>query len=89
MDRDLRWGERICGSSPAIKAEVLNAIENEMALKLSDVIFRRTEIGTAGKPEQGCLETCAHLMAEASGWDENKRQQELLEVINNYGIITP
>ncbi len=89
VDRDLRWGERICGSSPAIKAEVLNAIENEMALKLSDVIFRRTEIGTAGKPEQGCLETCAHLMAEASGWDENKRQQELLEVINNYGIITP
>lgn len=37
-------------NEPTIEAEVLYAVRNEMALTLTDVLFRRTELGTIGAP---------------------------------------
>jgi glycerol-3-phosphate dehydrogenase len=68
-----------CGDVLA-KAEVLHGIREEMAQKLSDVVFRRAGLGTAGNPGHACLETCAAIMARELGWDEVRTQRELKEV---------
>ena len=60
-----------------------------MALKLTDVIFRRTGLGSAGKPSEPTLEKSAAFMAEELGWDENKTREEIegvKDVYNKLGI---
>jgi glycerol-3-phosphate dehydrogenase len=68
------------GDDSLAKAEVLHGIREEMAQKLSDVVFRRAGLGTAGNPGDACLETCAAVMAKELGWDEVRTQRELKEV---------
>jgi glycerol-3-phosphate dehydrogenase len=51
-----------------------------MAQKLSDIIFRRTELGTAGYPGDACLYTCAEIMAAQLGWNKRTMFQEVDEV---------
>ncbi|MDJ0615324.1 MAG: glycerol-3-phosphate dehydrogenase/oxidase [Calothrix sp. MO_192.B10] len=65
-----------------LKAEVLHALREEMAQKLSDVIFRRTEIGSAGYPGDEVIQVCANTIATELGWSYTRIQQELQEVHN-------
>jgi glycerol-3-phosphate dehydrogenase len=68
------------GGDALAKAEVLHGIREEMAQKLSDVVFRRAGLGTVGNPGDACLETCAAIMARELGWDGVRTQRELKEV---------
>lgn len=63
-----------------LKAEVLHGVREEMAQKLSDVVFRRTELGSAGYPGNEALNICAETMGAELGWSSTKIQQELQEV---------
>jgi glycerol-3-phosphate dehydrogenase len=65
---------------PIVKAEILYGIREEMAQKLTDVIFRRTDLATAGVPGDGCLKTSAAFMARELGWDDARTQREIDEV---------
>jgi glycerol-3-phosphate dehydrogenase len=76
---DPRWGETL-GTSTVLKAEVIHAVREEMAQKLADVVFRRTDLGTGGYPGEMALMQCAQLMAAEFGWTENRVRQELDEV---------
>lgn len=71
---------RTLGDSPVIGAEVVHAVRHEMALKLGDVVFRRTDLGTAGSPGGDALRQCAALMAGELGWDEERVEREIAEV---------
>jgi glycerol-3-phosphate dehydrogenase len=68
------------GASKVIKAEVVHAVRAEMAQKLGDVVFRRTDLGTAGNPGEFALQTCAALMAAELKWNKTRMQKELDEV---------
>jgi glycerol-3-phosphate dehydrogenase len=68
------------GISTVIKAEVIHAIREEMALRLADVVFRRTDLGTAGHPGSAALMTCAELMGSELGWDQTRLRIEINEV---------
>jgi glycerol-3-phosphate dehydrogenase len=72
-----RWSE---GSLSLMKAEILHGIQEEMAQKLADVIFRRTPLGMAGDPGYAYLRTCATIMAEELGWGETRTRREIDEV---------
>lgn len=61
-------------------AEVLYAAREEMALKLSDAVIRRTEAGAAGHPGTDALERAAAIMARALQWDEWRVRNEVAEV---------
>lgn len=63
-----------------IGAEVVHAAREEMALTLADVVLRRTELGTAGCPEDGCLGACATLMGRELGWDNSRTRREIEQV---------
>jgi glycerol-3-phosphate dehydrogenase len=62
-----------------LKAEVLHAVHEEMACKLTDVVFRRTTFGLTGDPGDACLNTCAALMAKELGWDASRTRREVEE----------
>jgi glycerol-3-phosphate dehydrogenase len=68
------------GPSETLKAEVIHAVREEMAVKLADCVFRRTELGTAGDPGPQALETCAELMAGELRWSADRIASELAEV---------
>jgi glycerol-3-phosphate dehydrogenase len=67
------------GTSHVIKAEVVHAVREEMAQKLSDVVFRRTDLGTAEFPGDAALAECAAIMAKELGWDNYRLRTELEE----------
>ena len=63
-----------------LEAQVVYAIQNEMAVKLSDILLRRTGIGTLGHPGIEVLEKVANLAAELLQWDEKRKKEEILEM---------
>lgn len=69
-------------STPVIGAEVAHAVRAEMAATLADVVLRRTDLGSAGRPAPGALEACARIMAAECGWDEARRIAEIARVNN-------
>jgi glycerol-3-phosphate dehydrogenase len=83
LDADSSWAETL-GDSTTLKAEVVHAVREEMAQKLSDVVFRRTDLGTAGHPGEEALRACAALMATQMGWSPQRVSQELAEVCGAY-----
>ena len=58
-------------------AEVRFAVEEEMAVNLSDVLFRRTGLGTLGDPGDACLRRCAEIMGRCLGWSEARMNAEV------------
>ena len=79
--------QAISPDPPLTKAEVIHGIREEMALKLSDIVFRRTSLARAGCPKRELLDQVAQIMAAALGWDGNKRHQEIEEVLKSYGPL--
>ncbi|MFQ5486571.1 MAG: glycerol-3-phosphate dehydrogenase C-terminal domain-containing protein, partial [Desulfobacterales bacterium] len=65
-------------------ADVIFSVRKEMALKLSDIIFRRTDLGTAECPSEVVLHRIADLMAEELSWDHNRKSNEIKEVLSCY-----
>jgi glycerol-3-phosphate dehydrogenase len=62
------------------EAEVRHGVREEMARKLADVVFRRTEMGSAGHPGEYLLQACARTMSVELGWDSGRMAQEIREV---------
>jgi glycerol-3-phosphate dehydrogenase len=81
---DKNFGSHVVAHMPVTKAEVVHGVRKEMAQTLSDVVFRRTELGTIGHPGTQCLHTCAMLMAKEMKWDERRIQSELYETNIEY-----
>jgi glycerol-3-phosphate dehydrogenase len=69
-------------------AEVLHATRQEMAQKLTDVVFRRTILGTFGNPGDALLSHCAALMAQELGWSDTHTAKEVQEVQTRFAART-
>ena len=76
--------ETLSKATPILKAEVIYALRHEMAVSLSDVVMRRTELGTAGPPDEKALQNTASLMAQELGWSEEKKNNEINKVRDSY-----
>ena len=75
---------RLSTKRPSIEAEVSFAVDYEMAQRLTDVIFRRTGLGTLGHPGDGCLERCADIMAARLSWTGQERQEQLQQTRRHF-----
>src|SRR5262249_28170085 len=62
-------------------AEAVYAIRFEMAQRMTDVVFRRTELGTAGHPGAAALDELQALMSKELEWSEQRtaNERELVE----------
>ena len=63
-----------------ILAEVIYAIRHEMARTLSDIVFRRTGICTAGNPGNDVLTLVAETAAKELKWDKKELNRQLKSV---------
>jgi glycerol-3-phosphate dehydrogenase len=66
----------------ALQAQVRYAIHVEMAQTLSDVVFRRTEVGSVGRSDETCLRICLDTMVAELGWNQERKAREWREVCN-------
>jgi len=79
---------RISEEPPLTVAEIIYFIREEMALKLSDIVFRRSDLGTAECPPLVILQNMADVMAEELSWDQNQKAEEIKNVITHYLPLT-
>ena len=83
IDENPEWAHKL-GNSTILKAEVVHAVREEMAEKIGDVVFRRTDLGTGGHPGEEALRACAGLMASELGWDESRVREEIDDARNEF-----
>jgi glycerol-3-phosphate dehydrogenase len=76
----------VSSDAPTIAAEVVHAIRAEMAVRLSDIVIRRTALGAAGHPGQPALRACAEVAAAELGWDDARMSREVEDVDRFYRI---
>jgi glycerol-3-phosphate dehydrogenase len=58
-------------------AEIRHAIDREMAMKLEDVVMRRTELAAGSHPGRRALEAAAMEMANYLHWSDSRIRDEL------------
>lgn len=78
--------DRTLNADGEILAQALYAIREEMARSLSDVLLRRTGIGSLGLPDQETLRQVAALCAGELGWDAVRQEQEVAAVVDRLRV---
>lgn len=73
--REPAFGRRFTGSH-VTHAEAIHAIRAESAYRMSDVVFRRTELGTDGHPGPTALDELQGLMTRELGWSDSRAREE-------------
>ncbi|MDH5444146.1 MAG: glycerol-3-phosphate dehydrogenase/oxidase [Gammaproteobacteria bacterium] len=74
-------------NSTVLKAEVINSIKYEMAQNLSDIIFRRTDLATAGNPGEEVLTECAALAGSEFNWTTEQIEKEIAIVKGSFPTL--
>ena len=85
---DARLLGRVSPGTPILAGAVAYAVDREAAVRLSDVVFRRTPIGSAGHPGAEALERVAGIMGDRLDWTAERRGAELAGVETDYRAIT-
>ena len=82
-EKEPQLNERL-GESQTIRAQVAYAVRSEMAIKLEDVVFRRTDLGTAAYPGDKALLDCSDSMADELDWNDDRKRSELQDVVAKF-----
>lgn len=77
---DGKTGSYLRLDPPLLKAEVIHAVRDEMAVTLADVVLRRTDSGTCGCPARHDLQAIASVMAGELAWDDRRIAREIDEL---------
>ncbi|HEU4525910.1 MAG TPA: FAD-dependent oxidoreductase [Gemmatimonadales bacterium] len=64
------------GARAPLELRVRRAVTEEMAATLSDVVFRRTELGEPPGPDEEDVRLAARIAGDALGWDDRRRSEE-------------
>lgn len=84
-DEPLPWREP--PEQPAHLVE--QAVSAEMAVRLEDVIMRRSRLGYFGLPDRATIEACAAAMARLLGWDDHRRDKEIADLVSANTLPVP
>jgi glycerol-3-phosphate dehydrogenase len=82
--KDRELSRFISEDPPIMAAEIVHGVREESALKLSDVVFRRTNLGQFHRPSSEALQATAEIMTKELGWDGKRTQEEIQEVLEVY-----
>jgi glycerol-3-phosphate dehydrogenase len=86
MAERAEWREPVSAAVPTLGAEVVHAVRHEMAVRLSDIVLRRTGLGAAGHPGVGAIVGCARVAAGELGWSADRQREEVADVERAYAI---
>ena len=84
IKEDASLAEELVAGRLILAAEVVYSVRNEMACHLSDLVFRRTGLGTLGNPGEPILRHCAELMAGELGWNLARINEEVQITLNEF-----
>ena len=71
------------------RAEIVHAVRTEMAQRLGDVVFRRTDLASGGHPGRQALEEAATLTAAELRWSLARRSAEIADVEREAALRSP
>jgi glycerol-3-phosphate dehydrogenase len=74
----------VTATAATLGAEIVHVIRHEMAMRLTDIVIRRTGLGSAGMPEEAALRGCADVASRELGWDGVRTDEELSAVREFY-----
>jgi len=78
MREDEHLRDRLVADLPIVKAEIVYAVRNELAVTLADALTRRTRLAIlAGKEALQCADVAAALMAKELGWNEAETARQI------------
>jgi glycerol-3-phosphate dehydrogenase len=72
-ERDLQ----VAPDTTTLLAEIRHAVDHEMAVKLEDVVMRRTELAAGAHPGRRALEAAAMEMSKHLQWSDTRVRDEL------------
>jgi glycerol-3-phosphate dehydrogenase len=72
-EKDRKLAENVCEHNKDIKAQIKYAMDNEMALSISDVLTRRTGIVVSRCQSRCCIGFTADALAKKFGWNEKEK----------------
>ncbi len=78
--------ELVPGATEVIKAELSYIIDHEMVCTLSDLILRRTDLGSFAIPQGETIDYCADLLAQRWGWDQDRKAANMQDLRNQYPV---
>lgn len=84
IENDGSLAERIDEQGEVIGAQVLDAVRHESALQLSDVVLRRTGLGSHQRPAEAAVDAVSKIMANELGWSEGERTSQIDRLAMNY-----
>jgi len=68
------------------RSDVQRAVHEEMAIKLSDIVFRRSSLGSVARLDRRVVVDVAHLAAAELGWSTMQQESEIEEVMQQQGV---
>jgi glycerol-3-phosphate dehydrogenase len=77
---------RLSAGRESLESDVVFAVEQEMAVRLDDVVFRRTGLGTIGHPGLSCLRRCADIIGVRLGWGADERARQIRDTERQFPI---
>ena len=78
---DPQW---LDGEQSLLVGELDYFMQEEMALHVSDVVFRRSDMGTAQCPPMDVLQRITQIMAKYFDWSDEQKSAELIQVLQRY-----
>jgi glycerol-3-phosphate dehydrogenase len=68
------------------KSSILGAVRDEMAVKLSDIVFRRSNLGARPGLRRSTLDEIADISGTELGWSVRRREAEIDEVLRQAAV---
>lgn len=81
--------QRVISTAPVIRAELVYAVSHEMACTLTDVVVRRTSLGSAGYPGDEAVTVAADIVGPELGWTRERTAAEQDALRSFYSPIRP
>ncbi len=81
--------DRLVNSAPVLTGEIAYAVEHSAAVRVSDIVFRRTCLGSAGHPGQDALNRAAKIMGLLLGWTPSREAEEAADAGKRYPPAAP
>ncbi|MEO6214157.1 MAG: FAD-dependent oxidoreductase [Vicinamibacterales bacterium] len=78
-------GTPVAPGVETLGAEVVHVIRHEMAVRLADVVIRRTALGSTGHPGKDAVAECGRIAAQELGWTPARLELEIGAVDTFYG----
>ncbi|MCO5045517.1 MAG: FAD-dependent oxidoreductase [Kiritimatiellae bacterium] len=82
-------GATLYDAPSVLRAEIRHAVKRESAVRLADVVLRRTDLGTFEPPLESVCRAVAGEMAPLLAWSPERREAELADLRSHYSRLVP